>query len=172
METKGNDYGYVIRRSTVADVDVLLSLADEARATMRASGNMNQWVNGYPSREVFERDIAHGVSFMVIDGDGLAVGAFAFVPSPEPTYAVIYEGEWLDDVAPYHVIHRIASRSGSRGVLRAILDWCGIQDPNLRIDTHRDNVIMRHLLPRLGFTYCGIIYLADGAERLAYQRLS
>ena len=78
METKGNDYGYVIRRSTVADVDVLLSLADEARATMRASGNMNQWVNGYPSREVFERDIAHGVSFMVIDGDGLAVGAFAF----------------------------------------------------------------------------------------------
>ena len=57
METKGNDYGYVIRRSTVADVDVLLALADEARATMRASGNMNQWVNGYPSREVFESDI-------------------------------------------------------------------------------------------------------------------
>ncbi len=169
METKGNDKGYSVRRSTAADVDVLLALADEARATMRASGNMNQWVNGYPSREVFERDIALGVSFVVVDGDGLAVGAFAFVPSPEPTYAAIYEGCWLDDTAPYHVIHRIASRAGSHGVLAVIIDWCRRQDANLRIDTHRDNVIMRRLLPRLGFTYCGIIYLADGAERLAYQ---
>ena len=40
---------------------------------------------------------------------------------------------------------------------------------NLRIDTHRDNVIMRHVIDLYGFTYCGIIYLLNGDERLAYQ---
>ena len=41
---------------------------------------------------------------------------------------------------------------------------------NLKIDTHRDNRIMQHLLDKNGFTYCGIIYLDDGTERLAYQK--
>ena len=31
---------------------------------------------------------------------------------------------------------------------------------------------MRHLLPALGFTLCGTIYLADGSPRLAYHRLA
>ena len=46
----------------------------------------------------------------------------------------------------------------------------GITD-NIRIDTHKDNKIMQGLLERHGFSYCGIIYLLNGAPRLAYQRL-
>ena len=30
---------------------------------------------------------------------------------------------------------------------------------------------MQHLLSEHGFSYCGIIYLASGDERLAYQRI-
>ena len=30
---------------------------------------------------------------------------------------------------------------------------------------------MQHCIESYGFTYCGIIYLADGAPRLAYQKL-
>ena len=30
---------------------------------------------------------------------------------------------------------------------------------------------MQHLLEKHGFSYCGIIYLANGDPRLAYQRL-
>ena len=30
---------------------------------------------------------------------------------------------------------------------------------------------MQHIIERHGFTYCGIIYLASGDERLAYQRV-
>lgn len=41
--------------------------------------------------------------------------------------------------------------------------------PNLRADTHRNNRTMRHLLEKSGFRYCGIIHVADGSERLAYQ---
>lgn len=43
--------------------------------------------------------------------------------------------------------------------------------PNIRIDTHHDNRVMQHLLTKHGFTYCGLIYLKSGAERLAYQRV-
>lgn len=28
---------------------------------------------------------------------------------------------------------------------------------------------MQHVIEKYGFTYCGIIYLASGDERLAYQ---
>ena len=30
---------------------------------------------------------------------------------------------------------------------------------------------MQHIVTSLGFAYCGIIYLEDGDERLAYQRI-
>lgn len=158
-----------IRKCVEADVPRLLQLADKARGTMRASGNMNQWVNGYPSCDVFLSDIERGCSYM-LEQDGQPVATFAFLPGPEPTYNTIYEGQWLND-EPYYVVHRIASTSTSRGTLRHILDYCFTFTPNIRIDTHRDNAIMRHLLTKLGFSYCGIIYLADGAERLAYQKM-
>jgi hypothetical protein len=51
------------------------------------------------------------------------------------------------------------------------MDWCFSQDGNIRIDTHRDNYIMRHCILSYGFRYCGIIYLASGDDRLAYQFL-
>ena len=53
----------------------------------------------------------------------------------------------------------------------AIFDWCQKSSPNIRIDTHHDNRVMQHLLTKHGFTYCGLIYLKSGAERLAYQRV-
>ena len=39
------------------------------------------------------------------------------------------------------------------------------------IDTHKDNAIMQHNIVKHGFSYCGIIHLASGDERLAYQKL-
>lgn len=162
----------IIRRSTASDIPTLLRLADEARQIMRRSGNMNQWVNGYPDRAAFESDIQQQGSYIVENDLGEPVGCFAMLPGPEPTYARIYEGQWLDTERPYYVIHRIASLPQAHGVLRAIIDHAFTVTDNICIDTHRDNTIMRHLLERLGFTYCGIIYLTDGAERLAYQRIT
>ena len=156
-----------IRKSTLADLPVLMELADEARTTMRESGNRDQWKDGYPSAAVFERDIMNGCSYLA-EKDGEAVGTFAFIPSPEPTYGYI-EGAWLDD-APYYVIHRIAASRKSHGLFKAMLAYCFGKTGNIRIDTHRDNVIMQHLLAKHGFAYCGIIYLQNGDERLAYQR--
>ena len=160
-----------IRPATLADIPSIMEVTAAARSIIRSSGNMNQWTNGYPPRDRIEADIACGGGF-VIESEGLIAGYFAFLPSPEPTYASIYGGSWLDDIAPYHVIHRIASRPDVHGIFSAMLDYCSALEPNLRIDTHRDNLIMQHLLLKHGFTYCGIIYLDSGAERLAYQRLT
>ena len=96
------------------------------------------------------------------------VGYFALLPSPEPTYSFI-KGAWLSD-EPYGVIHRIASYPDVHGVFAAIIDFAAARFPRLRIDTHRDNRIMQHLIDKHGFTYCGVIWLTDGTPRLAYER--
>lgn len=146
----------------------IMNVMAAAKQIMRQNGNMHQWVEGYPSEAVISADMDRAGGFVVED-DGEVVGYFAFLPSPEPTYARIFEGEWLDD-EPYHVVHRIASYPQVHGVFSSIMDFCFSHDSNIRIDTHRANTIMQHNMKKHGFSYCGIIYLVSGDERLAYQR--
>ena len=42
---------------------------------------------------------------------------------------------------------------------------------SIKNDTHRDNKSMQRFQAKAGFEYCGIIYLADGAERIAFEKL-
>lgn len=160
-----------IRKATEADVPRIMALIDMARTTMRANGNMHQWANGYPDEAAMLADIGRGVCYL-IEYDGCVEATFSMIDGPDPTYAVIYDGAWVDTDAPYVVVHRIASTPDSHGVMSAIVDFCNQRINNIRIDTHRDNTIMQHCLQRLGFTYCGIILLANGDERLAYQKIS
>ena len=148
-----------------------MKVMDAAKKIMRQSGNMYQWGEGYPSEAVIRSDMERNGGFVIVD-DGKIVGYFAFLSSPEPTYARIYEGKWLDDERPYHVIHRIASYPDAHGIFSNIMDFCFSKDPNIRIDTHRDNAIMQHNIAKHGFTNCGVIYLASGDERLAYQKIT
>ena len=46
------------------------------------------------------------------------------------------------------------------------------QYDSIRIDTHRDNSVMRNALLREGYRYCGIIHCWNGSERLAYQLIA
>ena len=149
----------------------LMELFSQAREIMRADGNATQWAGEYPSRDVVLEDIRLGRSFVIEDESGTAVGTFAFIPGIEPTYNRIYEGRWLEDTLPYATIHRLASTRDSHGVAEACFAWAWQRCKNLRVDTHADNHIMQHCITKAGFTYCGIIYLADGAPRLAYQKL-
>ncbi len=160
----------IVRLAQVADLDTIMPVMDAAKGIMRSDGNMNQWSDGYPSSEAILADI-HRKGGFVMEDCGKIVGYFAFLPSPEPTYSYIEGGEWLDEKMPYHVIHRIASYPEIHGVFSDIMEYCFSQDPNIRIDTHRENSIMRHNIAKHGFTYCGIIYLESGDERLAYQKI-
>lgn len=160
----------IIRETKRTDIQYIMQVMEAAKGIMRQSGNMHQWGDGYPSEDVIAADMEKHGSF-VIDDEGKVVGYFAFLPSPDSTYYNIYNGEWLDDTQTYHVVHRIASTPQAHGIFSSIIDFCTAHETNLRVDTHRDNKIMQHNLLKHGFTYCGIIYLANGDERLAYQRI-
>ena len=161
---------YTIRRSTLADLPTILNLRDQAREIMRSYGNTFQWPDGYPRDDMFLKDIELGGSHVMLNEEGRIVGTFALLPSPEVTYNVIYNGQWLDDEL-YYVIHRIASTPESHGILDALLDYCESQVSNIRIDTHEANIIMRKGLEKHGYQYCGIIHLLNGDERLAFQKI-
>ena len=188
-----------IRQASEGDIPAIMPVLEAARGIMRSSGNMHQWDDGYPGEDAVLADIAAGAGYVVTEGyptcadrvpcadpddrrpaqagsqaaaeSDRVVAYFAFIPSPEPTYNAIYGGEWLDVNRPYHVIHRLGSLPDVHGVFRTVMDWSFSRDGNIRIDTHRDNSIMRHCIGSYGFTYCGIIYLASGDERLAYQKI-
>ena len=158
-----------IKKSVVADIPVIMQLLECGRQKMRTDGNSEQWTNGNPKQSLIEADINKGNSY-ILEEDGKAVATFAFIEGPDITYNNIYEGEWKENTLPYHVIHRMASLHGTHGVFKDILEYCFERCNNIRIDTHRQHSIMRNALSKYGFKYCGIIYLLDGAERLAYQQ--
>ena len=141
---------------------------------MRADGNLTQWAApGFPDDTLLLRDITRGGGFVIesvipSEAKESLVAYFALLPSPEPTYDYI-DGAWLTD-APYGVIHRMASYPDVHGIFSAVLDYAAARYTHLRIDTHRDNHIMQHLIEKHNFTYCGIFWLEDGTERLAYER--
>ncbi len=159
-----------IRKAAAADIENILSVYDSARGFMRLTGNMTQWTGGYPSREVAEADISKE-SLYVCEEGGELLAVFYYAVEEDPTYRVIYDGAWLND-EPYAVIHRIAVSDAARGkgVAGFIFDSCFKQHPNLKIDTHRDNIPMQRALEKNGFKRCGIIHLLSGDERVAYQR--
>lgn len=102
--------------------------------------------------------------------DYLLLGVFAFVAGPDPTYAYIENGSWPDE-APYHVVHRVASSPGVKHLASFCFRWCLSQYPVLRIDTHKKNAPMLHLLKKEGFRHCGTIYVNDGSPREAYIKI-
>ena len=167
----------ILRPTCESDLPEVMRIIADAQADFRARG-IDQWQNGYPNEQVIRGDIERGESYVVTRG-GQVVATAMITFAPDPNYAVIYNGEWLL-AAPksYATIHRIAVDLVERG--QGIAEWivgqtermcrkCGAD--SLRIDTHRDNRSMQRVAEKNGMTLCGIIHLADGAERLAYEKI-
>lgn len=156
-----------IRKAKMEDLDFIMGIYSRAREFMAQTGNPNQWGNSKPDREWIEHDIEVGKCHVCVAQSAI-IAVFYFAIEEDPTYKVIYDGQWLSD-SPYGVVHRIASAGIVKGAGEFCLKWAVSQCGNLRIDTHHDNVVMQRLLKKLGFHYCGIIYLENGDPRLAFQ---
>lgn len=157
-----------IRKATNDDLPRLMEIFEQAKGIMRASGNLEQWGKGYPSAELVQQDICKGVCYVACDNEDSVIATMAFIEGPDPTYDKIFDGAWCNDNR-YHVIHRIAVSQPGMGVARLMLDWAFERTGTIRIDTHRKNVIMHHILGSYGFSRCGVIYLANGDPRDAYM---
>ena len=167
-----------IRKATSGDFSSMLELFEEARRTIATLG-INQWQNGEPAPEVVSEDISLGQSYVVEEG-GELLGTFALMNESEPLYDSIYNGEWKsgNENKSYQAIHRVAVavRVRGKGISSAIVDYAAtharaLGRESLRIDTHEGNVVMRRMLEKHGFVYCGVIYLSNGDPRVAYERM-
>ena len=159
----------IIRKTSIHDLEAILGIYSYARVFMRESGNPNQWKDDHPHRDMIISDIEAGLSYVCLIDNNIAA-VFYYNIETDPTYGKI-AGQWQND-EPYGVVHRIARSQTAKGAGAHCLNWCLEQCRNLRIDTHRDNAPMRRLLDKQGFTYCGIIWLENGEERLAYQKVA
>ena len=163
-----------IRKTKEEDITFIMDIVRQAQEYFRMEG-INQWQNGYPTKEVFVQDIQKEMSY-VIEEDGKIMGTFAFAVEEEPTYKNIYEGSWSDEEI-YGMIHRVAVDNQMKGnglggeIVDFVVKECQKQKVcSMRIDTHRDNKSMQRMLTKNGFQARGIIYLKDGAERIAFEK--
>lgn len=167
-----------IRKSICRDTGALMALFEEARGTIAQLG-IDQWQDGYPSLQVVDEDIALERSYAVII-DGQLCGTFVLIEDGEPTYDKIYEGAWQTEAQhqDYVAIHRVAVSVAVRGkgISTSIVSYAeaharALGRTSLRIDTHKGNVVMRRMLEKHGFRYCGVIYLENGNPRVAYEKI-
>ena len=136
---------------------------------MAEHGNPTQWGNNKPSKQQIKKDILAGKSYVCVLNEQL-VAVFYFAEEEDPTYRKIYNGEWLNN-KPYGVVHRIASSGMVKGVGTFCLEWAMKNTENLRIDTHKDNIVMQNMLKKCGFVHCGTIYLENGEPRMAFHKI-
>ena len=157
-----------IRNAQREDLPRIEEIYAYARSFMAENGNPNQWGTTNPPTAQLAQDIENQLLFVVTDGEKIH-GVFYFYIGNDPTYDYIEDGAWASDT-PYGTIHRIAG-DGTGGILKAAVAFCGSRIDHLRIDTHHDNVVMQNAVGKCGFTRRGIIYIADGSPRIAYDRV-
>ena len=167
-EESQSNVNFQIRKTRLEEIDWVLPIYSRARQFMQETGNNDQWINGYPAREDILSDIGNGCSYVCISPGGELAGIFFFKTGNDETYDNIYDGRWLND-EPYGVIHRLASSGAYKGVGDACIQWCLEKCENIRVDTHRDNRVMQHIFRKNGFVRCGLIYIRNGSERIAFQ---
>lgn len=174
-----------LRKTDVHEIDRVMEILLDGKASLAALG-IDQWQGeGYPARDIVEEDVREGVSYVIEDDRGHLAATCMISFSGEEDYDEI-EGEWLtegDSSNPaYAVVHRVAVAADSvgKGAARlmlgnaqAIAHEGGAQ--SLRVDTHPGNVPMLSLLRSSGFTECGIIRIKHAGgltpERVAFEKL-
>ena len=159
---------YTVRTAQPADLTRILEIYAYARKFMAEHGNPTQWGTNKPGEALLRQDIGQQRLQVATCGEEIH-GVFYFFIGEDPTYHRIVDGSWMSE-APYGTIHRVAS-DGSGGVFPACLQWCLERTRHLRIDTHRDNLVMQHVVQKHGFSRRGIIFVEDGSERIAFERL-
>lgn len=161
----------ILRAALSGEEAACFQLIEDAKAFQRSMGFV-QWNEAYPSLSIIAQDINSGIGYVFCE-DGKLLGYCCLIIGDEPAYRRI-EGAWKTD-RPYAVVHRLAFGAAARGrglsgeafsLIKAFCLERGIEA--IRVDTQEENKVMRHILGREGFSYCGRI-LFDGGPKLAYE---
>ena len=137
---------------------------------------VDQWQDGYPAKEDLRRDIESGNSYVLTNKDEI-VATTVISLDGESTYNSIFNGEWITN-DEYIVMHRVAvhDKYKGKGIFKELIKEAEVLALNkgissIKIDTHRDNISMQRAVVKNDFKKCGIIYLEDGSERIAFEKV-
>lgn len=163
------------RVSVESDINQIMDIILQAKAFLKAQG-VDQWQDQYPEIGHIEDDLKAGDGYVLTDGETI-IGYNCISFGKEPVYDEL-QGQWLS-TGPYGVVHRMAVDNNYRGkglastLLNFAEDICkekGVH--SIKIDTGSDNKIMRHILHKNGYAYCGTIRF-NSSERISvgYEKL-
>lgn len=163
----------MIRKALPEDIDSIMVIVRDAQRALAELG-IDQWQDGYPTRDIILRDIDLGQGYLCDDATEGIVGYSAIVLSGEEAYNQIDEREW-NTSKDYVVVHRLCIRNALRrkGIATELMQYAitKAKEANLsgfRIDTHKGNIRILSLLERLGFKHTGRI-LYESGEREAFD---
>ena len=160
----------MIRKAEKKDLPLLDGLYENARHFMHTHGNPNQWNDEHPCSNDLSQDLLEGVLYVVEEAEEI-LGAFVMRVGEDPTYARIDGKAWSSRGEESLVLHKVCSCGKRRGIGHIIMTFAKAQKRDIRIDTHADNRYMKALLAREGFDPLGVIYLANGDPRDAFEYL-
>lgn len=167
---------YTLRKAIANEAAIAMELIDQAKAFLKEQG-IDQWQKGYPDAACIQHDIMQGKGYFMLDSEARIVAYMCIDFDGEPAYDSL-NGAWLTSRdTPYAVVHRLAVDRLCRGkglasrAFELVERLCMERAvSSIRIDTDADNAIMRHLLQKNGFTYCGLIRF-DNSDKIAYEKL-
>lgn len=165
-----------LRKVHADEIELVVEIIEEAKGVLRGRG-VDLWQDGYPDQAILQDDIDRGIAYFLIKDDQIA-GVAALEDQGESNYDQIYDGQWSPDSHKnYAIIHRVAICQGHQGeglssiFIQHLLTIAASQNfSDVRIDTHFDNLAMRHVIEKNGFTQCGTIDNVMRKPCVAYQR--
>lgn len=163
------------RKAVESDIEDIMKIIKQAQDYFKENG-VSQWQNNYPNLETIKTDIKNNYGYVMTES-GHIIGTAAVSFDGEKTYRIIYDGQWLSD-GEYAVIHRMAVDNGykGKGISSLMIDniekMCLDRDiHSIKIDTHKENISMQNVIKKNNFKYCGIIYVQDNDERIAFEKI-
>lgn len=163
------------RQAKISDLDQIVEIIELSKKYLKET-KVDQWQDGYPAKEDLRRDIESGSSYVLTNKDEI-VATTVISLDGESTYNSIFNGEWITN-EDYIVMHRVAvhDKYKGKGIFKELIKEAEVLALNkgissIKIDTHRDNISMQRAIVKNDFKKCGIIYLEDGSERIAFEKV-
>ncbi|EOU1917769.1 TPA: GNAT family N-acetyltransferase [Clostridium perfringens] len=163
------------RQAKISDLDQIVEIIELSKKYLKET-KVDQWQNGYPAKEDLRRDIESGNSYVLTNKNEI-VATTVISLDGESTYNSIFNGEWITNTE-YIVMHRVAvhDKYKGKGIFKELIKEAESLALNkgifsIKIDTHRDNISMQRAVVKNNFKRCGIIYLEDVSERIAFEKV-
>ena len=162
------------RKAVKSDINEIMRIIKQAQNYFKENG-INQWQDNYPNNDIINNDIINNNSYVVEKNENI-IATIAVSFEKEIAYNNIYQGQWISNES-YAVIHRIAIDNMYKGlglshkIIKFAEEICikrGVK--SIKVDTHKQNLLMQKLLEKNQFKYCGIIYLKNNEERVAFEK--